>query len=81
MTFAHAETAIHRTAIRYEQHHAVRVAVNQPRYRAEEFFCKRVRNLHIVLKLPDIRNALPPDGIPRPTDQACIIAGHLAGID
>jgi hypothetical protein len=81
MAFAHAKAAIDRTAVRDKQYCAVRIAVDQPRNRAENSFCKRVRNLSFILQFPGVRNALPPDGITRGTDQAGIITGYLAWID
>ncbi len=55
--------------------------MNESRYRAKGIFCKRICGLCLIFKFTGVRHALPPDGISRCSDQASIIAGHLAGID
>jgi hypothetical protein len=69
---AHAEAAIDSTLVRDEPDHPVGVAVDQTRHRGEALFVKWVGKL-VVLKLPQIRHALPPDGVTRFTDEGKVV--------
>ena len=72
-SFARAETAVHRAAVRDQQKNPIGIAVRQPRNRAVLLLMQRIFGRAIVQQFVDGRHRLHPDGIPFLLDQIVVI--------
>ena len=76
-----AKTAIHRTAIRDEKQHAIRVAVSEPGDGTVSVLVQGVFRRLFVLNLLDRRDGLHPYGVAFFLDEVVVVAGDAHRID